>query len=194
MRRVYVFAETIKPTLRLFHPRDSRIDVSLLSPSLLEFRKQMYLILKQANHDMERLQFNTVVSACMKLFNLLTDLDTTDESSILLLHEGVSILLRLLAPITPHLMHHLWRELNFGADIAKASWPKVDNRALKTDAINMIVQVNGKLRGEIVIPIDADQDLITQIALSNPQIQKFLDAKGHRKIIIVPNKLVNIVS
>jgi leucyl-tRNA synthetase len=191
LKKVFNFAEQIKQHLRVF-PRDSRIDVSSLSDSQHNIRKQMHGILKQANHDMERLQFNTVVSACMKLFNLLQDINLEDENNILLLHEGISMLLRLLFPITPHICHYLWRDLNFGADISKKSWPKVDNKALKANSITMVVQVNGKLRGEIIIPIDSDQSTIKEIALSDPHVKKYLD-KPYKKIIIVPNKLVNIV-
>ncbi|MBA2653828.1 MAG: leucine--tRNA ligase [Gammaproteobacteria bacterium] len=193
LRRIYVFVEEIKTALRMYHPRDTHIDVQQLSQEQKDIRKQIHSVLKQANHDMERIQLNTVVSACMKLFNILTEVPSQDKNSVLLVHEGISILLRLLSPITPHFSHHLWRELNYGTDISKASWPKVDNRALKTDTINMVVQVNGKLRGEISIPIDADKKTIEETALMNPHIQKFLDEKQFKKIIIVPNKLVNIV-
>lgn len=193
LRRVFVLADQLKPKLRLLHSRDSYADLSTLTNSQKDLRKQMHLILKQANIDIERLQFNTVVSASMKLFNIINDINNHDEANLSVIHEGFSILLRLLSPIIPHLSHHLWRELNYGHDIMKSSWPRVDNRALKTDTINMVVQVNGKLRGEIHIPIDADKETITQLALANPQVQKFLDEKPHKKIVIVPHKLINIV-
>lgn len=194
LKRVYRFAEKIK--LRQLYTRNIRIEVQQLSVKQRQAYKQIHLILKQANHDMERIQLNTVVSACMKLFNQLHEMEVQadqDEMDLLLLYEGLSILLRLLSPITPHICHHLWRELAYGSDIAKACWPKVDNRALKTDTIKLIVQVNGKLRGDIQIPIDADQEMIKLLALANPQVQKFLENKSPKKVIIVPNKLVNIV-
>jgi leucyl-tRNA synthetase len=192
LRKLYHFAEQIKPAFRTY-PRDDRIDTILLSAQQRDIRKQIHSLLKQANHDMMRLQFNTVVSASMKLLNHLSGLNHEDGNNTLILHEGVSILLRLLSPITPHICHHLWRELNFGADISKASWPRADNRALKTDTINMVVQVNGKLRAEILVAVDADRETITQIALAEPHVQHFIAHKRYKKIIIVPNKLVNIV-
>lgn len=193
LRKLFLFAEKLKPILRVYHPRDTQSELNLIDEQMKEVRKQIHAILKQANQDMERLQFNTVVSAAMKLFNLLSEIDSSIETNLVLLQEGLSILLRILAPITPHLSHHLWRELNLGADISKANWPRVDNRALKTDTINMIVQVNGKLRSKIMISIDADQQTIEEAALADPHIKKFLDDKQHKKIIIVPNKLINIV-
>jgi leucyl-tRNA synthetase len=195
LKRVYTLAETIKPALRAIHLREDRWDSPDFSEEHKEARKQIHAILKQANYDMDRMQFNTVASACMKLFNLLSDLNTNSQEidTLRILHEGMGILLRLLAPITPHLAHYLWRELNYGSNIAQASWPRVDNRALKGDTILIVVQVNGKLRGKISIPIDADPDGIKQIALSHPTIRPYLEAKEHKKIIIVPNKLINIV-
>lgn len=193
LKRIWVFLEEAKPKLRLVQPRDHRIESSLMTQQLRDLRKQFHTVLRQANNDLEKLQLNTIVSAAMKLFNILTEIPQHDEQQFILLNEGVSILLRLLSPITPHITHYLWRELGFGSDISKASWPKVDNRALKTDTVSMVVQINGKLRGEIVIPIDADQETIKETALTNPQIQKFLDAKPHKKIIVVPHKLINIV-
>ncbi len=189
LRRLFTFAQEIKPQLR----RESHMEPALFSTKAKEFRKQLHIILKQANHDIERLQFNTVVSASMKILNLLTDIKIEDEYASQLLSEGMKILLKLLSPITPHITHYLWRELNYGADISKENWPRVDNRALKTDMINMLVQVNGKLRGEITIPINADSEMIQSAALANPRVKKFLADKTHRKIIIVPNKLINIV-
>jgi leucyl-tRNA synthetase len=192
LRRIYHICQQLKPFFPS-HPREIWRDLNQITPEQREIRKEIYGILKQANMDMERIQLNTVASACMKLLNTLQAIDTADASNHWLLQEGISILLRLLSPIAPHISHHLWRELNFGTDIAKANWPKVDNRALKTDVITMVVQVNGKLRGEISIPIDADQQMIQEAALANPHVKKFLEQKAYKKIIIVPNKLVNIV-
>jgi leucyl-tRNA synthetase len=193
LRRLWIFVDQIKPKLRVFSSRDGHSDIANLSPAQKEVRQQIHLILKQANQDMERLQFNTVVSASMKLFNLLTDIELVDDASVGLLYEGMGILIRLLSPITPHITHHFWRELNYGSDISKVSWPKVDNRALKTETVKMVIQINGKHRGEILIPIDADPEVIEAIARANPQVQKFLGDQVPKKVIIVPKKLLNIV-
>lgn len=154
----------------------------------MDIRKQIYAILKQADQDIRRLQLNTVVSAAMKLFNLLQA--NTDSY---LMHEGCDILLRILAPITPHIAHSIWQELRFSGAIIDASWPKIAQEALKTDIIEMLVQVNGKLRSKITVPIDANQKSIEKIALSNANVKRFVENKSIRKIIVVPRKLVNVV-
>src|SRR5262249_33574488 len=145
---------------------------------------EMYEILKQANHDFERFQFNTVVSAGMKIFNLLTKLEVPapGEQGYLnpvevherLLHEGVSILLRLLSPITPHICHYLWNALGYEGLIINAKWPKIISRALVVNQIEIVVQVNGKLRDQIQVPADADASTVEQIARSSEKVQKFI--------------------
>ena len=109
--------------------------------------------LKQANYDIQKHQFNTVASACMKILNALEELAEWNATT----EEGLSILLRLLSPIAPHITHHLWRELEFGEDIMKAPWPEPDPAALEQDEVELVVQVNGKLRGSIVVPKQADK-------------------------------------
>ncbi len=179
------------------------IDWSFVHPEQCAVRREIYEILKQARYDFERFQFNTVVSASMKIFNLLAKLQLPLPSELgylnpaeiheRLLHEGMSILLRLLAPITPHICHHLWRELGYEGLIIHAKLPKVVAAALAVNKIEMVVQVNGKLRGQIEIPVDADIATIEHIALSNEKIQKFISDQKVKKIICVPGKLINIV-
>lgn len=191
LKKLWQFAEQFKGLLRS-HARE-QVEPPLLTPEGKELRKKIHTILKQANNDMERLQLNTVVSAAMKIFNLLCSNEIENEKIQPVLREGFGILLRLLTPITPHITHHLFRELNYGLDISKANWPKVDNRALKTDTIHLIIQVNGKLRGEMTVPIDTDKETIEKLALASPKIQKFVGENEFKKIIFVQNKLVNIV-
>jgi leucyl-tRNA synthetase len=172
-------------------------DYSELAPKYQAIRRQMHLILQQANQDLERLQLNTVVSAVMKLFNLLQELssnshDNNDNSSRLIF-EGFSILLRLLNPITPHLAHHLWQELHFGKNIMEHTWPTVDTAILKQANIDYIIQINGKLRGKIAIPATADNKQIEALALANENVSRYLDKQTIKKIIIVSKKLINIV-
>jgi len=144
---------------------------------------------------MERIQLNTVVSAGMKLLNLLSkiDLDTDTETHWLLIHESMSVLLRLLAPITPHITHYLWRELGFGEDILLEPWPKVNMRALQASSIELVVQVNGKLRSKITVPADSNDEDIQNCALNDKKIQVHIGDKNIKKVIVVPNRLVNIV-
>lgn len=110
------------------------------------------------------------------------------------LSESFSILLRLLAPIAPHISHVLWRELGYGDDILTADWPEVDEEALVKDAIDLVVQVNGKVRSQISVSTNADNAAIEEIALADAKVQNFIEGKTIRKIIVVPGRLVNVVA
>ena len=154
-----------------------------------EARFQIHSELKKANDDIERQKFNTVASACMKILNALEEIDDWNATT----EEGLSILLRLLSPIAPHITHHLWRELRFGEDIMAAPWPDPDPAALEQDEIELVVQVNGKLRGSIRVPKAADRGAIEQLALSNPNVQKFVAGQSVKKVVVVPGRLVNLV-
>jgi leucyl-tRNA synthetase len=147
-------------------------------------------VLKQANYDIARHQFNTVASAAMKMLNALDRLPGVGGSAV---KEGLQILLRVLAPITPHICHHLWRELGFGKDILTAPWPEPDPQALVADEIELILQVNGKKRGDVRVPKDADRALIEKLAMQNPNVQKHVGGQTVKKVIVVPGRLVNVV-
>lgn len=164
-----------------------------LSPSQKEVNRKIYEILQQANNDIEKLRLNTVVSATMKLFNLLQE-TAQEQENAKLMHEGFSILLRLLAPIAPHFAHQLWNDLQFGEKIIDAPWPSVDTAALQQDTIDLMIQVNGKLRGKITVSAKAGEDEIKKAALANENIARLLPPKDQiKKIIVVPKRLVNIV-
>jgi len=152
-------------------------------------RFQIHSELKKANDDIERQKFNTVASACMKILNALDDLEEWDATS----REGLAILLRLLSPIAPHLTHHLWRGLKFGDDIMKEEWPEPDPAALEQDEIELVVQVNGKLRGSIKVPKAADRAAIEELARANPNVQRFVAGQNVKKVVVVPGRLVNLV-
>jgi leucyl-tRNA synthetase len=154
-------------------------------------RSELHQILQQADADMQRQQFNTVVSAGMKIMNLLAKLPET-EFAKKLIHEAMSILLRLLNPITPHVTHVLWQELGYGKDIAHAPWPKADPEALQRQQATIIVQVNGKMRGKIEVASGADQKTVEEQALNNEAIRRHIEGQV-KKLIYVPNKLLNIV-
>ncbi len=155
-------------------------------------RREIHTALKKALFDYERQQFNTVVSGCMSMVNVLYRLDDSSARAGLV-REGVGIVLRLLAPIAPHVTHHLWRELGFGDDILNADWPQVDEAALRQDSIEYVVQVNGKVRGSVRVAVDADQATVQAAALATEQVAKFIDGKPLRKAILVPGKLLNLV-
>jgi leucyl-tRNA synthetase len=153
-------------------------------------RFEIHSLLRQANYDLQKMQFNTVASACMKILNVLERLPEEDSAAD---EEGMSILLRLLSPITPHLCHHLWRELKFGEDVMNAPWPEVDAAALEQDEVELVVQVNGKLRGSIRVPRQADKSTIENLAMTNANVQKFVAGQNVKKVVVVPGRLVNLV-
>ncbi|MGB8143605.1 MAG: class I tRNA ligase family protein, partial [Chromatiaceae bacterium] len=157
-----------------------------------EARHEIHATLKKALFDYERHQFNTVVSGCMTMVNSLQKLDR-GAAGMAVMREGLGIVLRLLAPIAPHLSHHLWRELGFGDDILQAPWPAVDEEALRRDTLEYVIQVNGKVRGKILVPAVADRQAVERAALDNDNVRRFLGEAQVRKVILVPNKLVNLV-
>jgi len=156
-------------------------------------RREIHTALKQARFDYDRQQFNTVVSAAMKIVNTLYKLGN-DSGDRILLYEGMGIVLRLLAPVAPHVTHHLWRELGYGDEILESEWPTPDEAALKQESVQYVVQVNGKVRAKIQVPADADKQAIEAAALADENVQRFIGDTEVRKIIVVPGKLVSLVA
>lgn len=177
------------------------IDPNNLTNKQKDLRRQIHEVLQQARYDFARNQFNTVVSGCMKLLNslqeLANDLSQADPTCRISLEqtiqEGMSILLRLLAPIVPHLAHSLWGQLDFEGFIIYAKWPKPNTDALRSEQITLVVQINGKLRGQISVDVDAQEDSIKALVLQDTNIQRHLQDKTIKKFIVVPGKLVNLV-
>ena len=167
-------------------------DLSGLNGAQQAARRDIHGALKKALFDYQRQQYNTVVSACMTMVNTLYKLgDSVADRAVLF--EGYGIVLRLLAPIAPHVTHHLWHTLGYGAAILDAGWPEADETALRQDRIELVVQVNGKLRARITVAADASRDDIEAGALGNENVIRFLEGRAVRKVILVPGKLVNIV-
>ena len=155
-------------------------------------RHTLHQLLQQANQDMAKQQFNTVVSAGMKMLNALTK-DPIERLAPATLKEGLSILLRLLNPIIPHMTHTIWQNLSFGEDIAHVAWPEADPKALQADQHTIVVQVNGKRRDSIDVPADAPQSTVEDLAKNADNVAQHLSGKTIRKVIYVPKRLVNIV-
>jgi leucyl-tRNA synthetase len=156
-------------------------------------RREIHAALKKALFDYERQQINTVVSGCMTMVNALYKLDDS-PAGMAVLREGLGIALRLLGPIAPHVTHQLWRDLGYGDDILSSDWPVVDEEALRQDSIEYVVQVNGKVRGKIQVPAGAGRGAVEKAALANENVRKFVGDTQVRKIVLVPNKLVNLVA
>ena len=157
-----------------------------------KLRHTLHQILQKANQDMAKQQFNTVVSAGMKMLNALTK-NPMERLAPATVKEGLSILLRLLNPIIPHMTHALWQDLGFGEDIAHATWPEADPTALQVSQHTIVVQVNGKRRDSIDVPADAAQSTVEDLAKNADNVAQHLSGKTIRKVIYVPKRLVNIV-
>jgi leucyl-tRNA synthetase len=169
-------------------------------PVQTDIFRQIYEIQEQAKFDYERQQFNTVVSSCMKILNLLSKLaelnssDTHDETRDIIIHKGYSLLLRLLAPITPHITHQLWQDLDYGGVILDAEWPRSSQITFKIDTIELVVQVDGKLRSHVRVPSGAAQKAIEDKVKEDAKVQQAIRGKSIKKMITVPGKLVNVVT
>ena len=160
-------------------------------------RHEVHTLLRQIDYDYHRMQYNTVVSGAMKLLNALESfkgegVEGAEVASI----EGFSVLLRVLYPATPHIADQLWKELGYAGelgDLLDAAWPKVDELALVQDEIEMMLQVNGKLRGSVRVPAGADKAAIEAAALASEDFIKFSGGSTVKKVIVVPGRLVNLV-
>ncbi len=165
-----------------------------LTGELANARREIHTTLKQANSDLTRLQFNTVASACMKLLNTLEKVQKEAEADWqAVAFEGFSILLRVLSPIAPHICHSLWATLKLGDEILNTAWPEPIESAMAQDEIEYMLQVNGKLRGSMLVGKSIHKENIEKMAATHPSVLKFCENMTIRKIIVVPNKLVNVV-
>jgi leucyl-tRNA synthetase len=160
-------------------------------------RLDIHTVLKQVDYDYQRMQYNTVVSGAMKMINALEDFKATESAGAqIALIEGFSILLRCLYPATPHITHSLWSSLGYAGtlgDLLDAPWPQVDPSALVQDEIELMLQINGKLRGAIVVPAAASKAEIEHAAIHSEIFQKLADGATPKKVIVVPGRLVNLV-
>ena len=196
LRRVWNFAHKHRAAISkgMAVDRSQPVEFSKAAKAL---RLDIHTVLKQANYDYERMQYNTVVSAVMKMLNTLEDASLSDSAQdAAALAEGVSILLRVLYPVCPHISYHLWGELGYAAccgDLLDVAWAGVDESALVRDEIELMLQVNGKLRGSLLVSANADKAAIEQAALASDAFQKQAQGAAAKKIIVVPGRLVNLV-
>jgi leucyl-tRNA synthetase len=160
-------------------------------------RLEMHTVLRQVDYDYQRMQYNTVVSGAMKMINALDDFKALDSAGAqVALIEGFGILLRCLYPATPHLAHTLWSGLGYAGqlgDLLDAPWPQVDPTALIQDEIELVLQINGKLRGAIVVAADADRATIEAAAMASPVFISHAAGAKPKKVVVVPGRLVNVV-
>lgn len=194
LRRLWTFARKHHAQLK------AGVDQSVpsdLATDAKDLRREIHSILKQAEYDYQRIQYNTVVSGAMKMLNTLDHAKLADSpTNNAVLAECYSILLRVLYPVVPHITWCLWQELGYATtqgDLLDVAWPKVDEAALIADEVNLTLQVNGKLRGTLTVASSADKAEIEQAAVQHEAAQRYLEGREPKRIIVVPGRLVNIV-
>ena len=202
LRRLWAFGVKSAPRIARAAPR-----IDGAGRAALDLRRTLHQLLRQVSADYDRLQYNTVVSGAMKMLNALDDAALADTpadaagssstaADAAVVREGLSILLRTLYPAAPHVCFALWRDLGFATvlgELIDAPWPEVDERALEQDEIELVLQVNGKLRGQLRVPAMADRGAIEAAALAHPECIRFAEGRSAKKIVVVPGRLVNVV-
>jgi leucyl-tRNA synthetase len=172
-------------------------DWSSASQDIKKLRFEIYTLLKQADYDYQRIQYNTVVSACMKMLNAIDDAKLGESAQAdAAITELMGVLLRVLYPVVPHITWKLWEELGYAAvhgDLLDAPWPVVDESALVTDQLELVLQVNGKLRGNLTVAREASKEQIEQMACAHEAVVRNLEGRAPKRVIVVPGKLVNVV-
>ncbi len=196
LKRLWVFAcehqSLFTETGEMYGESNPLIDWQTVPSHLKKARAEVHQIIARATADYERNQFNTVVSACMKLFNVLSAYNIETNEDKYFFYHSMTALLRMLAPITPHICHVLWENLGFTRPIIDAPWPKFDKNALKTDEVEFVVQVNGKLRAQFTAHPDAAEDIL--IAHAKTEASSFIEGKTLKKSIVVAHRqLINLV-
>lgn len=189
LRRVWAFGAANRAALA----ERARFDAAQLGDADKALRREIYSVLKQADFDYQRLQYNTVVSAAMKMLNAI---DGAKQATPAVLRETYGVMLRVLYPVVPHLTYELWRELGYADEfgpLLDAPWPKVDEAALEQAEIELVLQVNGKVRGALTVPKDASREAIEAAAVASETVAKFSEGRAPKKVIVVPGRLVNIV-
>lgn len=171
------------------------LDVASLTDEQKAVRRAIHLAIRQASNDVgQHHKFNTAIAQVMTLMNVLEKAATATEQDRALLQEGLETVALLLAPITPHICHELWQRLGKTGAVIDAQWPQVDESALVQDSLTLVIQVNGKLRGQIEVPASASREEVEAAARANENVQRFTEGVTIRKVIVVPGKLVNIVA
>ena len=194
LRRVWAFGHAQSAALAA---DASALDPAQLSPAHKALRREIHLVLRQADYDFQRLQYNTVVSACMKMLNALESAKLPEgAATTATVRECLGILLRVLYPVVPHLAHGLWNALGYAVahgDLLDAHWPLVDEGALAQDEIELVLQVNGKVRGAVKVPAGADAKAIEAAAVASDAVARISEGRAPKKVVVVPGRLVNVV-
>ncbi len=173
----------------------AKLDIAALDDEQKQIRRATHLAIRHASQDVgQHHKFNTAIAQVMTLMNVLEKAPQVSDQDRALLHEGLETVALLLAPITPHISHELWQRLGHAQPVIDAGWPVLDESALVQDTLTLVIQVNGKLRGQIDMPASASREEIEAEARGNENVLRFIDGLTIRKVIVVPGKLVNIVA
>lgn len=170
------------------------LDVTSLSDQLQTLRRQTHSAMTKVTDDIGRRHtFNTAIAAIMELMNAVAKLSDDSQQARAVLQEALETVVLMLSPITPHISHYLWQQLGHDEAVVNVAWPKIDESAMVQDKVELMVQVNGKLRSKISVAADATKETIEALALADESVQRFIDSNEIRKIIVVPGRLINIV-
>ncbi len=169
-------------------------DNDALNDDQRAFRRRIHETIQKVGDDVgRRYKFNTAVAACRELINALTDADDSSAQGRALAQEALDAVVLLLAPVVPHICHALWQALGHDSVVIDAAWPAADKYALERANVDIVVQVNGKLRGKIQVPVDAGRDTVRDVALKVDNVARFVEDRTIRKVVYVPGRLLNIV-
>jgi leucyl-tRNA synthetase len=170
------------------------LHLSTLDDKQKALRLKLHETIKKVSDDIgRRYTFNTAIAAVMELINEMSRFDDSSEQGRAVMQEALNAVVLMLAPIVPHVTHELWQQLGHSTSVVDEAWPVVDESALVKDSIELVVQVNGKLRAKIAVPANASNDIIEQTAMAEDNVTMHIDGKTVRKVIVVPGRLVNIV-
>ncbi len=171
------------------------LDADALTAAQRDLRRQVHETLAKVTVDIGRRRtFNTAIAAVMELMNALGRFEDRSTQGRAVVQEALEIVVLVLSPVVPHACHALWHELGHAQAVVDAPWPATDPRALERESVEVVVQVNGKLRGRVTVPVDADEAAVRQAALADPNVQRFMEGRPLRKFIYVPGKLANVVA
>jgi leucyl-tRNA synthetase len=199
LRRIWNFGAKHQSALKVQTAKGISLpDGASLDTAGKALRLEIHTVLKQVDYDYQRMQYNTVVSGAMKMLNALEGFDVAKagKGADLALAECYSILLRCVYPVAPHLCHAVWEQAGYAVaqgDLLDAPWPKVDEAALVREEIELMLQINGKLRGSILVGAKLSREEIEQVALQSEWVQKAAGGASAKKVIVVPGRLVNVV-
>jgi leucyl-tRNA synthetase len=190
----YRFLNRVWRLVYEFGIRNSEFGIkSSLNPQSKELLVKVHKTIKKVTDDLERFQFNTAIAAVMELFNAASRFEPDSEEDLSVLREAVEAIVRLLYPIAPHISEELWQALGFEETLVDKPWIEWNKELVDSAAITVVLQVNGKVRSQVLMDSDSDQEEMKEAAFSDEKVKNYIAGKEIKKVIVVPKKLVNIV-